>query len=115
MTDNNDQLATLGQQVIDSLLATYNPDGDPELALAILPGQVLDSGLVQGGVVNPLPVSQWLHDQYDDPMLLRLADGRRSPSPWGAVSQRRRSTRRSPSGRCPQGRPRSRATPGSPT
>jgi len=41
MTDNNDQLATLGQQVIDSLLATYNPEGDPELALAILPGQVL--------------------------------------------------------------------------
>jgi hypothetical protein len=74
MSTNSDQLAMLGQQVIDTLVATYNPNNDPSLALALHPGQALADGIVQNGVTNPLRLSEWLEDQYDYPLLLKRAD-----------------------------------------
>ncbi|MER8427506.1 hypothetical protein [Mesorhizobium sp. M1403] len=74
MSTNSDQLAILGQQVVDTLIATYNPNNDPSLALAIHPGQALADGIVQNGVTNPLRLSEWLEDQYDYPLWLKRSD-----------------------------------------
>ena len=74
MADADPQLAALGNQVFQQLLATYGPGGDPELALAVLPGQAVDADVVQAGVENPLVVSNWLRDEFDDPLRLRMAD-----------------------------------------
>ena len=73
MDANDDQLAQLGQQVLDTLIATYNPHGDPSLALALFPGQALADDIVQDGVTNELRLSEWIADQYDYPLALRLA------------------------------------------
>ncbi len=74
MSSNDQQLAALGQQVIDQLVAAYNPDDNPEQALAVVPGRPVQDPLQVGGDTNPLVVSQWLRTDYDDPLLLRLAD-----------------------------------------
>ncbi len=74
MSDNTDQLAILGQQVLDTLTATYNPQNDPSVALALHPGQALADNLVQNGVTNPLRLSGWLEDQYDYPLYLKRSD-----------------------------------------
>jgi hypothetical protein len=70
-----DQLQQLGQQVLDAVVAAYDPDGTSPLALALHPGQSLADDVVQGGVANPLRVSTWLADQYDFPMRLALSQG----------------------------------------
>ncbi|MFK0161672.1 hypothetical protein [Rhizobium sp. NPDC090279] len=74
MGDNTDQLAILGQKVIDTLIATYNPSNDPSVALALHPGQALADDIVQNGVTNPLRLSEWIEDQYDYPLLLKRSD-----------------------------------------
>jgi hypothetical protein len=70
-----DQLQQLGQQVLDAVVAAYDPDGTSPLALALHPGQSLADDVVQGGVANPLRVSSWLADQYDFPLRLALSQG----------------------------------------
>ncbi|MDQ1715068.1 MAG: hypothetical protein QOC60_1013, partial [Frankiaceae bacterium] len=75
MTDNSDQLAQLGEQVVAAITAAYNPHNDSTLALALHPGQALADGIVQGGVTNELRLSEWIAGQYDSPMVLKLADG----------------------------------------
>ena len=74
MSDNADQLAVLGQQVLDTISRTYNPSKDPGVALALHPGQALADDIVQEGQTNPLRLSEWVEDQYDYPLLLTLAD-----------------------------------------
>jgi hypothetical protein len=73
MTDS-DQLAVLGQQVLDELAAKYDPQGSSGLALCLHPGQPVPDHVVQDGTANPLRISQWLEDQYDYPLLLKLAE-----------------------------------------
>ncbi len=75
MTANDDQLTQLGQQVLDAIAASYTPTDDTSLALALYPGQSLDSDILQGGVTNQLRLSNWLGNQYDYPLWLKLADG----------------------------------------
>jgi hypothetical protein len=75
VTDNSDQLAQLGEQVVAAITAAYNPHNDSTLALALHPGQALADGIVQGGVTNELRLSEWIAGQYDSPMVLKLADG----------------------------------------
>lgn len=75
MSDNSDQLAQLGEQVVATITAAYNPHNDSTLALALHPGQALADDIVQAGVINELRLSEWLGGQYDNPMLLKLADG----------------------------------------
>ncbi len=75
MSDNGNQLAQLGEQVVATITAAYNPHNDSTLALALHPGQPLADDLVQAGVVNQLRLSEWLAGQYDNPMVLKLADG----------------------------------------
>jgi hypothetical protein len=72
---DSDQLAALGQRVLDAVTATYNPHGDPSLALALHPGQALADDVVQNGVTNELRLSMWLQEQYDFPLWLKEADG----------------------------------------
>ena len=74
MANELSQLAQLGQQILDDLIAAYNPHNDPALSLALLPGQVLDGNVVQDGVTNPLVLSQWLSDWYDEAIVLELSD-----------------------------------------
>ena len=74
MGANSDQLALLGQRVLDAVIATYNPDGDPALALALHPGQPLADAIVQDGVTNELRLSEWIGDQYDYPLWLKRSD-----------------------------------------
>lgn len=74
MGTNTDQLAILGQMVVDTVIATYNPDNDPSVALALHPGQALADDIVQGGVTNPLRLSEWIEDQYDYPLWLKRSD-----------------------------------------
>jgi len=75
VSDNSDQLAQLGEQVVATITAAYNPHDDSTLALALHPGQALADDIVQAGVINELRLSEWLGGQYDNPMLLKLADG----------------------------------------
>jgi hypothetical protein len=75
VSDNGDQLARLGEQVVATITAAYNPHNDSTLALALHPGQALADNIVQGGVINELRLSEWLAGQYDNPMMLKLADG----------------------------------------
>lgn len=75
MSDNSDQLAQLGEQVVAAITAAYNPHDNSTLALALHPGQALADDIVQAGVVNELRLSEWLAGQYDTPMVLKLADG----------------------------------------
>lgn len=87
MPDQSDQLAQLGQKVLDAVIATYNPTHDPSLALAIHPGQPLADDLVQAGVTNPLRLSEWIEDQYDYPLWLKRSDASSiSASSVGSVS-----------------------------
>ncbi|KGE02515.1 hypothetical protein [Rhizobium sp. YS-1r] len=87
MSHNSDQLAILGQKVIDALIATYNPANDPSIALALHPGQALADDIVQNGVTNPLRLSEWLEDQYDYPLWLKRSDASSiSTASVGAVS-----------------------------
>ena len=74
MSDNSDQLALLGQQVVDAVIATYNPRNDPSLALALHPGQALADDIVQNGVTNALRLSEWIEDQFDYPLWLKRSD-----------------------------------------
>lgn len=74
MSDNTDQLAILGQMVVDTLIATYNPSNDSSVALALHPGQALADDVVQNGVTNPLQLSEWIEDQYDYPLWLKRSD-----------------------------------------
>lgn len=74
MSGNSDQLAIVGQKVIDALIATYNPTNDPSVALALHPGQALADDIVQNGMTNPLRLSEWLEDQYDYPLWLKRSD-----------------------------------------
>lgn len=80
MSDNTNQLAALGQQVIDAIISTYVPDRDSGLALSLHPGQPLADALVQDGATNPLRLSEWLADQYDYPMWLERATSRATSS-----------------------------------
>ncbi|AKU16615.1 hypothetical protein [Luteipulveratus mongoliensis] len=75
MTGNSDQLAVLGQQVLDAIITTYLPDSGSALALALHPGQALADDLVQAGETNPLRLSEWIADQYDYPLWLKRSDG----------------------------------------
>jgi len=75
VSENADQLAILGRQVLDAIVAAYLPDGDSSLALALHPGQALADELVQNGQTNPLRLSEWIADQYDYPLWLKRADG----------------------------------------
>lgn len=87
MADNSDQLAQLGQKVLDAVITTYNPTHDASLALAIHPGQPLADDLVQAGVTNPLRLSEWIEDQYDYPLWLKRSDASSiSASSVGSVS-----------------------------
>lgn len=74
MSGNSDQLAIVGQKVIDALIETYNPTNDPSVALALHPGQALADDIVQNGMTNPLRLSEWLEDQYDYPLWLKRSD-----------------------------------------
>jgi hypothetical protein len=74
VTANDDQLAALGQSVLDQLIAAYDPDDDPELALAVLPGKAVSDPLSLSGEANALRISEWLHGSYDDLLPLHLAD-----------------------------------------
>jgi hypothetical protein len=74
MSGNSDQLAIVGQKIIDALIATYNPTNDPSVALALHPGQALADDIVQNGMTNPLRLSEWLEDQYDYPLWLKRSD-----------------------------------------
>ena len=86
MPDNSDQLAELGQKVLDAVLASYKPDGNASLALAVHPGQPLADDIVQNGVTNPLRVSEWLGDQYDFPLSLKLSDATPVTASLGALA-----------------------------
>ena len=86
MADNSDQLAELGQKVLDAVLASYKPDGNGSLALAVHPGQPLADDIVQNGVTNPLRVSEWLGDQYDFPLSLKLSDATPVTASLGALA-----------------------------
>jgi hypothetical protein len=91
MTADSDQLAALGQQVVDAITAAYIPredsaHDDSALALALHPGQPIADHIVQNGVTNELRVTQWLADQYDYPLLLRRAAGTPVDSSIGTVT-----------------------------
>jgi len=86
VSDNSDELATLGQQVLDALIATYNPHGDPSLALALHPGQALADGVVQDGTTNELRLSSWIADQYDYPLRLKLSDDSPISATFGVIT-----------------------------
>ncbi|HEY8434085.1 MAG TPA: hypothetical protein VIK68_05665 [Sphingomicrobium sp.] len=86
MADNSDQLAELGQKVLDAVLASYKPDENASLALAVHPGQPLADDIVQNGVTNPLRVSEWLGDQYDFPLSLKLSDATPVTASLGALA-----------------------------
>ena len=86
MADSSDQLAELGQKVLDAVLATYKPDENAKLALAVHPGQPLSDDIVQNGVTNPLRVSEWLGDQYDFPLSLKLSDATPVTASLGALA-----------------------------
>jgi hypothetical protein len=86
MGDNSDQLAELGQKVLDAVLASYKPDENASLALAVHPGQPLSDDIVQNGVTNPLRVSEWLGDQYDFPLSLKLSDATPVTASLGALA-----------------------------
>ncbi len=75
MSDNSDQLAQLGEQVVAAITAAYNPHNNSTLALALHPGQALADDIVQADAINELRLSEWLAAQYDTPMVLKLADG----------------------------------------
>lgn len=87
MDAGDDQLARLGQEVVDAVVASYNPHNDPSLALALHPGQALADDIVQNGVTNPLRLSEWIEDQYDYPLWLKRSDASTvSASSVGGVS-----------------------------
>jgi hypothetical protein len=75
----DEDLARVGQGVIDTIVSVYLPDGDDTLTLAIHPGQAIAENVVQSGRTgpesNPLVLSEWIADQYDYPLLLKRSEG----------------------------------------
>lgn len=75
---SDEGLAQVGQQVVDTIVSVYLPDGDDSLTLAVHPGQAIADNVVQSGTsgptTNPLVLSEWIADQYDYPLLLKRSD-----------------------------------------
>ena len=74
MPGESEQLATLGEKVLNAVVQTYLPTDNKGVALALHPGKPLADDIVQNGSTNTLRLSEWIENEYDFPVQLKLAD-----------------------------------------